>query len=373
MTTALFIPYYDDNPYQPELVRGLQAAGVDVRAGDHTRLLPILQAFLEHGRPDVLHLHWAHSLLISRYWPVTFLYCCRLLFELTITRLLGVDIVWTVHNRFHHESEHPNLAFEAVCRHVICRYASAIIVHGDAAQDEIISAYHLPDHVADRIRVVPHGNYVESYPNNTTQAEARSRLDLPLDSTVFLHIGNIRPYKNVGDLVDTFHAMPDSDLQLLIAGRPPRAEPARTHLESACTNDARINCALEFIPEDELQMYLRAADAVVLPFAEVLTSGSVVLALSFGRPVIAPRLGCIPGTVGDCDDLLYDPDAPDALERALRRAMAADLDELGDRAAVRAANLDWETIGRRTADIYDQQLESAKRRIQSPPTATKQR
>ena len=44
-----------------------------------------------------------------------------------------------------------------------------------------------------------------------------------------------------------------------------------------------------FVPDGEVQHYLLAADAVVLPFKEILTSGSAMLALSFGRPVVAPH------------------------------------------------------------------------------------
>jgi len=52
------------------------------------------------------------------------------------------------------------------------------------------------------------------------------------------------------------------------------------------------------------------ADAVVLPFRDILTSGSAILALSHGRPVIAPALGCLPGTLPSDATFLYDADAP---------------------------------------------------------------
>ena len=351
MTTALFLPYYADNPYQDELARGLELHGVEVVTGDHTAPFPILQAVRAHGRLDVIHLHWADSLLVTRSRLVTVLVGLRLLLELAIARLLGVDVVWTVHNRVHHER--PMVRLERVFRHLLCWSVTAIIVHGAAARDEIIDTYHLPGHLANRIHVVPHGNYIESYPADISRADARTRLGLPADATVFLHIGNIRPYKNVAGLVETFERLPGDDLRLLIAGRPPADDRAREQLERACATAPRVDATFEFIPADELQIYLRAADAVVLPFTEILTSGSVVLALSFGRPVIAPRRGCIPETVGECDDLLYDPAQPDGLDRALERAIEADLDALGDRAANRAAALDWDAIARRTAAIYD--------------------
>lgn len=351
MTTALFLPFYDDNPYQDELARGLEDAGVQVVRGDHETLFPVLGAFLEHGRPDVLHLHWAHALLGSRYRPVSFLLGCRLVLELVVAKLLGVEVVWTVHNKFHHERHVTGL--ERTVRHLLCRLADAVVVHGEAGREAVLEAYDLPDRFRERVHVIPHGNYLECYPDRVTREAARERLGLPADATVLLHVGNIRPYKNVPGLIETFRDVPDRDARLLVVGRPPADDEARRRLEADCRGDDRVDCDFGFVPADELQVYLNAADAVVLPFEDVLTSGSVVLALSFGRPVIAPRLGCIPETVGDCDDLLYDPDEPGGLAAALERALESDLDRLGRRAARRAEELDWESIGRRTAAVYE--------------------
>ena len=352
MTTALFLPYYETNPYQDELARGLDSAGVDVVAGEHTDPLPLAQAFREHGVPDVVHLHWAHSLFDARYRPVMFLLGCRLFVELAVARLLGVDVVWTVHNRFHHERR--TLGPERLFRALLCRVSDAILVHGEGARDAVVDAYRLPDHVASRVEVVPHGNYVDVYRNEVSRAEARERLGVDPDATVFLNVGNIRPYKNVPALVETFGELEDDSLRLLVVGQPPTDEGRRERLERRCARDDRVRTVFEYVPESELQLYLNAADAVVLPFEDVLTSGSVVLALSFGRPVVAPRLGCLPDTVGACDDLLYDPADPDGLERALERTREVDLDVLGARSLARAERLDWETIGRETASVYEE-------------------
>ncbi|MEZ4597387.1 MAG: glycosyltransferase [Chloroflexota bacterium] len=48
------------------------------------------------------------------------------------------------------------------------------------------------------------------------------------------------------------------------------------------------------VPDDRMQVFLRAADVMVLPYRDVLTSGSAILAMTFGLPVVAPRIGCLP-------------------------------------------------------------------------------
>jgi glycosyltransferase involved in cell wall biosynthesis len=100
-----------------------------------------------------------------------------------------------------------------------------------------------------------------------------------------------------------------------------------------------------------MQVFLRAADAMVLPYRDVLTSGSAILGMTFGLPIIAPRIGCLPETLEGCS-ILYDPDEPWGLRAALDGALEADLAALGAEGARIAATLDWGPIGARTARIY---------------------
>ena len=84
----------------------------------------------------------------------------------------------------------------------------------------------------------------------------------------------------------------------------------------------------------------------------MLTSGSAILAMTFGRPVIAPAIGCLPESLGSEGTILYDPSAPDGLEGALRQALTADLAALGEQAGAHAATLAWGPIATRTAESY---------------------
>jgi len=138
---------------------------------------------------------------------------------------------------------------------------------------------------------------------------------------------------------------------LLICGKPLPSRLGR-ELQSRAESDPRVILRLERIPEDDLSRILRAADAVVLPFRDILTSGSAILALSHGRPVIAPAMGCLPETLPDDAAILYDPDAPDALAGALRRANGADLAAMGRRARALADGLEWGPIAAATARLY---------------------
>ena len=106
-----------------------------------------------------------------------------------------------------------------------------------------------------------------------------------------------------------------------------------------------------YAPDEKVPLYFAAADVVVLPFREVTTSGSAVLALSLGRPIVAPRIGALrdlPESVG----FLY---KNGELVAALSEALNAAPEELADRSAAArgyADSLSWDHIAAATLEVY---------------------
>lgn len=348
---ALSLPDYSrGNPYQRLLADSLAAQGVRTIPGQpgRRRPFPIVSAWLRAGRPAVLHLHWTHEYLKGRGAGPSRLNRLRFLGQLRLLRRRGVRIVWTMHNLGGHDgSRHPH---EMAAHRDLVRVAHAVICHCDAARRAAIVAYGLDATDARRLHVVDHGSYLGVYPDTLDRAAARVRLDLAPDARVILFLGRIRGYKGTDELVAAFRALDDPAARLLIAGLP--SQGAGRRLRAAAAADPRIRLHLAFVPDDEVQVWMRAADAVVLPFRDILTSGSAILALGFGRAVVAPSLGCLPATVPPAAGVLYDPDAPDALAGALRQALASDLDAMGAAALDRARQLDWATIGAEIARLY---------------------
>jgi glycosyltransferase involved in cell wall biosynthesis len=99
-----------------------------------------------------------------------------------------------------------------------------------------------------------------------------------------------------------------------------------------------------FVKEHLIPVYFSAADVVVLPFENILTSGSLVLAMSYGKPIIAPRLGNIPETIGAADWLLYDVDEAQGLGKAIEKSTRSDLDQLRKLTGEMSAQLGWDKI-----------------------------
>ena len=61
-------------------------------------------------------------------------------------------------------------------------------------------------------------------------------------------------------------------------------------IENGPTRD-RVLQAITYIPDDETEIYFKAADALVLPYTDIYQSGVLFLGYSFGLPTIATDVG----------------------------------------------------------------------------------
>jgi glycosyltransferase involved in cell wall biosynthesis len=217
------------------------------------------------------------------------------------------------------------------------------------------------------IAVIPHGHYIDAYPNTITRADARRALHLPLTinhspftinhSPTLLFLGLLRPYKGLEELLPAFRSLPDPNAVLLIAGRP-RPSDYAARLAAQANDDPRVRWHPHFVPVDEVQLWMNAADAVVLPYRQITTSGAAMLAWSFGKPVIAPALPAFgePMTGAPFLGLLYDPTAPDGLAEALRQATTIDWQSRHEPILAWARQFDWPGIGRQLARLYQRTM-----------------
>jgi len=351
-TAVMILPTYRFNPYQRLLGAALERQGLDVTVvGDWPRRTAILGAWQANGRPEIVHLHWIHDFLGGSRGRPSRRNVRWFDWQLRILRMRGVRIVWTVHNLKGHEGQGDAREIDAHKR--LIERCDAIIVHCAKAREMLIDMYRPSEAARRHIRVVAHGSYVGHYATDLPRDRCREELELPADGRIFAFVGAIRGYKNVGELLDAFMSLDEvgANDRLVVAGMPLPKRLGK-ELERLADGDPRIVLRLGRQTEEELSVILRAADVAVTPFRDILTSGSAILALSHGRPVIAPAMGCLPQTLPEEASILYPPDAPDGLAEAMRAALDADLPAMGDAALEDAKRLDWDTIAAETAELY---------------------
>ncbi|NEU58098.1 glycosyltransferase [Halorussus sp. MSC15.2] len=352
---VLHLPHFDSNPYQKNLAEALEARGVSVTLASGYPL-ETMRTVASEGIPDVLHLHWISPYLVGDGRLRSAAKAAVFLAGLFVARLLGVRIVWTAHNLVEHERRHPT--FERFCkRFLVRRVFDRVFVHWSSARLRLVEEYGLSGEERADLVTIPHGHYVEDYENDIDRETARNRLGLSDDAFVFLYFGRIRPYKQVPALVEAFGRLDAADARLVVAGNATDDE-LHERVASRAAADDRVRSVLEYIPDDEVQTYMNAADAVVFPFRDIFTSGSVLLAMSFGKAVVAPESGCLPDVVGESGGVLYDPDDPVGLPTAIRKALSRDVAWMGRRNYETAVGYSWDDVAERTAAAYAELLDS---------------
>jgi glycosyltransferase involved in cell wall biosynthesis len=328
------------NPYNWLLTRALLSRGVSVRELTPLRLLT--------GDDDIWHLHWPEGIahLNKGSWLFAAMRAAGLVLLLRWGRWRGKRIVWTVHNLGSHEQLHRRI--EARFWHSFTELVDGFISLSEqgahAARERFPTLRNAVGFV------VPHGHYRDVFPATVSKTEARQVLRIDPHVRVIAYIGQIRPYKNVPLLISAFRKLVGADVLLLIAGSPLNEQLAR-ELREAAADAPRVRVELKFLSNNEIQHYVSASDLIVLPYREILNSGTAVLALSLNRPVLVPRLGGLAelqALVGKDWVCTYDgPLTAVHLERAVQWAVSS---ARSDTAPLQT--LDWNHIAAATIDAY---------------------
>jgi glycosyltransferase involved in cell wall biosynthesis len=329
-----FPDYAHANPYQAMLYASIDGA-FSARPGTIADALEAL------GRADwpqrtIFHVHWEDA--IYRHLPnatAALEECQRFLDHAEQFIDDGGLLVWTIHNRAPHDGCHLEVHGQLCAKLAIL--AQQIHVHSYTAAAELSLERRLD---RSKLAVIPHGNYAPIY--------ARRRIPDPANRNGrrFLLFGRLGRYKGSEELVRAFTALPDVRAELVIAGK--QIDPVDL---STLPPDvaARITTQNRFLDQAEIPDLVASVDFMVAPYLASLTSGTLLLAMSLGRPVIAPRLPTLAELIIDGENgLLFDPQEDGGLAAALGRACAIDastLQRLSKAAFDTAMRYDWPMIG----------------------------
>lgn len=313
VTLGFFPDYREDNHYQTMLFSAAREFGVSIQALENPIGTPPDDMA---GTARVWNLHWTAPLFAGITGEEQArARVANLVDRLRVFRLHGGIVVWTVHNRAPHENKFP--IAEAELQAALAEQSDH--VHVMCAQTAIDMPA-LAEVPPERLLILPHCSYVGWYPDAVSQAAARKRLRIPADVPLIGLIGGVRPYKGIDRLVGALDR-PDiaaTGLRALIAGKP-AVHPQTAAIRKLVNDHPRVHSYLAFIPHDQLQLYFKAVDVVVLPYRQTLNSGALLAALSFGRPVIAPTQGCLTEVLDEGFALGFDPADEDGFANALAK------------------------------------------------------
>jgi glycosyltransferase involved in cell wall biosynthesis len=342
-----YFPDYRDNPFTEMMWSALR--------NDRTVATPVLDSLdfstvlraVDHHQA-VFHLNWTAPILGPARDPAARSRRHRRFLEaLDELHDRGVPLVWTVHNVLPHECPDPHE--EAQLRQEIADRVDLVHV---MCEDTITACAGYYELAVEKVRVVPHPSFIDVYPNLVDRATARDELGLGSNEFVYLYLGKIRPYKGVDRLLEAFDRLAASDrsARLLLVGEPGRFEGRDQLIQQARANPAVVS-NFNPIPDGDVQLFMNAADVVVLPYRNVLNSGALHLAYSFAKPVVAAAVGCIGHQVDETTGILFDwSDGDHALQAALQDARRLG-PEHGRAAYARAAATHYLDVGRQFREL----------------------
>lgn len=167
--------------------------------------------------------------------------------------------------------------------------AGRVTVHTPAEREA------LNDHVklGRRVEVVDHGrDFTPAVVR--TKTEARAELSLADDRFVFLAIGFLQHHKGFDLAVEAVDRLPGLTAHLHVVGSARVDHPDIAgyveQLRVRCSTSQNATLHQRFVSDVEFDLWLQAADAVVLPYREIWSSGVVERARLFNVPVVASDL-----------------------------------------------------------------------------------
>jgi glycosyltransferase involved in cell wall biosynthesis len=350
------------NPYQRLFAEAVEFAGCEVRRIAPKKLFPLRHAV--GWNCDLLQLDWPHDWYQGRNaWTRA----AKQFMYLDGLRLLrSIPVVWTAHNLRAHDA--PDAAFEHRMIQALIDVCDGIIVLSEASGAQLRSEYRVPATAA--VKVVHHGHYIGCYPNKADRTASRERIGIPESARAVLTLGRLQPYKGLEELVEAFGRVATPQDVLLLVGKvvsPSYADRLNSLAKEASRRGRQVRIVDRVVPDDQLQFYFNACDVVALPFKQVLNSGSLLLAMSFGCPVVAPRMGSIPEVACPEGWFGYDAEDMDGLSVALSNALRASGGDLLKQTIrdFTARRYSWTIVGERVRLFYSEVLDARARRHDS--------
>ena len=234
------------------------------------------------ARPKLFHILWNNKFQVFDRTLLMLYY-----------KLLGKRVVLTAHNVNAGKRDSNDSWLNRLSLKIQYTLSDHIFVHTNGMKIELISEFRIPE---SKVSVVPFG-INNTVPNTgLSSAEAKRQVGVDGNDKTMLFFGNIAPYKGLEYLVSAFTGVLKNDrgYRLIIVGKPKGSTDYWEQIERAIARSSihnRVIEIIEYVPDETTELYFKAADVLILPYAHVFQSGVLFLGYSFGLPAIAADVG----------------------------------------------------------------------------------
>jgi glycosyltransferase involved in cell wall biosynthesis len=334
----------DQNPHASRLAKALRVLRY------YSRLL----RYAASAEPRIFHILWNGKLELVDRTALMLYYKC-----------LGKRLIFTAHNVNAGQRDRKDTVLNQLSLQIQYRLFDHIFVHTEKMKRQLCGEFSVADR---KVTVIPFGI------NNTvphtalTASEAKERLGLNGKEKVLLFFGHITPYKGLEYAISALAQLSrsSSDYRLVIAGRPKDCGEYWAGIQRTITRTGTRRHIIEravYIPEEEVEVYFKGADVLVLPYRHIFQSGVLFLGYSFGLPVIATDVGSLKEDIleGKTGFTCRPEDALD-LAKAIEKYFSSSLFRELERRRQDIRNhanerYSWAKVGEKTRRVYSELLE----------------
>ncbi|MDE1870022.1 MAG: glycosyltransferase [Candidatus Micrarchaeota archaeon] len=328
--------------------KALNKLGLKIRIVENLSLFEII--FSKKG--TIFHIHFPEEMYNSNSQLWRLIRAFWTMLQLLIIKIKGSVIVWTLHDTVPHEPFNTS-KIDIFIRKILSRFARLVFIHSIYSGRELHRYYNKKVNSI----LVPHGNYINFWGNSKiSRTFARNKLGVKKGAFVYLFFGRIRQYKGVDNLIKAFKKMEEPNLNLIIAGVPAGSnwdiKQNKKNILDFISNDERILPHLKWIEKRDVSTYFNAADVVVLPFERITNSGSLITAISFGKPFVIPNKKTLLELVNKNGGIIYDPKNSNGLEKAIKKIRRKNLGRMSKENYRIAIAMSWKKFAEKTIEGY---------------------
>jgi glycosyltransferase involved in cell wall biosynthesis/multidrug transporter EmrE-like cation transporter len=270
---------------------------------------PFFTALRVGGRFDRILVHFQPALYYRPRAPLS-----RVLTSLGFLTLVGLRNRRT--EVLVHEADPPvRWRPDYVLLRAAFRVARALWFHTEAERRS------LEAHYRARVRggVVPHRVLPVA---RASRAQARARLGVPERGAVLVCAGFLHPGKGFDRAVEAVRGAKGVTLYVVGSVREPTPENLAyaRDLRARCREVPNVRLVERFVTDEEFDLWLAAADRVVLPYRRAWSSGVLARAHALGTPAVVTAVGGLTEQASGRDIVVRDDEE---LARALREAAPA--------------------------------------------------
>jgi D-inositol-3-phosphate glycosyltransferase len=308
------------------------------------------------ARPKIFHILWNNKFQIFDRTLLMLYY-----------KLQGKKIVFTAHNVNAGKRDSIDSLFNRLTLRVQYQLADHIFVHTERMKSELLQDFSVS---SQAVSVIPFGINNAVPRTALTPEQARRRLGIREGEKTILFFGRIAPYKGLHFLVTAFQRIVarNPDYRLIIAGQPKKG--SEKYLDEVLRTISydislgRVIQKIQFIPDEETEVYFKSAHVLVIPYTQIFQSGVLFLGYSFGLPAIATKVGSFSEDIIDgrtgllckaCDAVDLAKTIEKYFDSALFRTLDSRRQEIRDYANARNS---WDVVGKMTLNVYAELLAS---------------